>query len=112
MIMNDSDAWWRDYAQTLALYSLGRDVEADQALAHFIAEHPDGPFQTAEIYAWRCETDQACEGLYRAYDERDSGLHESLNNPFLAKLMDDQRWQPFLDRLRLGALPVAESDVQ
>ncbi len=112
MIMNDSDAWWRDYALTLALYSLGRDAEADQALADFIAEHPDGPFQTAEIYAWRGETDQAFEWLERAYDERDSGLHESLNNPFLAKLMDDERWQPFLDRLGLGALPVEESDVQ
>jgi adenylate cyclase len=110
MILNDSDAWWQDYAVPLALYTLGRQAEADQAVANFIKLHPDGPFQAAEIYAWRGEKDQAFEWLERAYTARDSGLHELLNDPFLANLREDDRWQPFLDKLGLGHLPGTSAD--
>jgi TolB-like protein/Flp pilus assembly protein TadD len=106
MILRDSDSWWQEYALPLALYSLGRHEEADQALAYFIEEHPDGPFQAAEIFAWRGEVDEAFEWLERAYIERDSGLHEMMNDPFLANLKDDDRWQPFLDKMELGSVPV------
>jgi TolB-like protein/Tfp pilus assembly protein PilF len=99
MIRRDSDDWWRDYAIPLALHSLGQDTEADQTLAGFIENHPDGPFQAAEIFAWRGEIDQAFDWLDRAYDGRDSGLHEILNDPFLANLKEDARWFEFLDKL-------------
>jgi tetratricopeptide (TPR) repeat protein len=99
MILQDSDDWWQDYAVPLALYSLGQKAEADRALADFIENHPDGPFQTAEIFAWRGEPDQAFEWLERAYEERDSGLHEILNDPFLANLRQNVRWLQFLDKL-------------
>ena len=101
MILRDSDPWWRDYAVPLALHSLGREAEADQTLADFIANHPDGPFQTAEIFAWRGDVDQAFLWLERAYEQRDSGLHEILHNPFLANLRDDLRWTAVLQKLRL-----------
>jgi adenylate cyclase len=100
-IANDSDSWWQDYAVPLALHSLGRQQEAAQALADFMAKHSDGPFQTAEIFAWRGEIDQAFEWLERAYVERDSGLHEMMNDPFLARLKDDPRWQLFLEKMGL-----------
>jgi TolB-like protein/cytochrome c-type biogenesis protein CcmH/NrfG len=99
MILQDSDDWWRDYAIPLALHSLGREAEADQTLAEFIEKHPDGPFQAAEIFAWRGEADQAFEWLERAYQERDSGLHEILNDPFLDNLKGDDRWFEFLNKL-------------
>jgi TolB-like protein/Flp pilus assembly protein TadD len=101
MIRQDSDEWWRDYAVALALHSLGRAEEADQALADFIARHTDGPFQAAEILAWRGEVDQAFDWLEKAYAARDSGLHEILHDPFLAALEKDPRWIPFLARLGL-----------
>ncbi len=101
MIRQDSDSWWQDFAMPLALFSSGQQTEADQAAANFIQTHPDGPFQAAEIYAWRGETDQAFEWLERAYAERDSGLHEVLNDPFLASLRADDRWRSFLEKLDL-----------
>lgn len=110
MIRQDSDPYWQDYAVPLALYSLGQQAEADQALANFIKVHTDGPFQAAEIYAWRGEKDQAFEWLERAYTARDSGLSELLDDPFLATLKEDDRWQPFLDKLGLGKLPNAPAD--
>lgn len=110
MIRQDSDTWWQDYAVPLALFSLGQTVEADQAAANFIKMHPDGPFQAAEIYAWRGENDPAFEWLERAFTERDSGLSEMLTDPFLANLRDDDRWQPLLDKLGLGNLPNPPAD--
>lgn len=101
MIRQDSDEWWRDYAVPLALHSLGRADEADQALAAFIANHADGPFQAAEIFAWRGEIDQAFVWLEKAYELPDSGLHEILHNPFFSTLTDDSRWPAFLARLGL-----------
>jgi TolB-like protein/Tfp pilus assembly protein PilF len=103
IIPQDSDPWWVDYGIALALSATGDKDEADRALQAFIDEHPDGPLQTAEIYAYRGEIDQAFEWLERAYDQRDSGLHEMLHNPFLANLRDDQRWLPFLRKMGLPA---------
>jgi len=110
MIRQDSDQYWQDYAVPLALFSLGQQAEADQSLASFIKMHPDGPFQAAEIYAWRGEKDLAFEWLERAYSARDSGLSELLDDPFLAALKEDDRWQSFLDKLGLGQLPGATTD--
>jgi adenylate cyclase len=115
LMVQDSDAWWRDYAVPLALYSLGQRDEARQAVKDFIDAHPDGPFQIAEIHAWWGDVDQAFIWLDRAYAERDSGLHEILNDPFLVNLMDDDRWQVFLGKLsldKLDANPVGEEEVK
>ena len=101
MIEQDSDDWWRDYAVCLVLHTLGRDEDANLTLAQFIDKHPDGPFQTAEIYAWRGQHDLAFEWLERAYAERDSGLHEILTDPFLENLKNDPRWMAFLKKLKL-----------
>jgi len=102
MIKQDSDSWWQDYGIALALSATGREDEADQALAAFIKQHTDGPFQIAELYAYRNEVDEAFEWLDRAYDQRDAGMHEMTNDPFLGNLMDDARWQPLLVKMGLG----------
>ena len=102
MIAQDSDSWWVDYGVALALSATDRAEEADQALAAFMDQHQDGPFQIAELYAFRGDIDKAFEWLERAYDQRDSGIHEMMNDPFLERLMDDTRWQPFLKRMGLA----------
>jgi len=107
IIPQDSDDWWVDYGIALALSATDRTDEANQALADFIEQHPDGPFQTAELYAYRGEIDQAFEWLEIAYDQRDSGLHEMLNDPFLANLADDDRWLLFLEKMGLAKTQVA-----
>lgn len=103
LIPLDSDPWWADYGLALALSATDRSEEANRALQRFIEDHPDGPFQTAEVYAYREEIDRAFEWLEQAYEQRDSGLHEMLNDPFLENLHDDPRWVPFLRRMGLSA---------
>ncbi len=103
MIKRDSDSWWQDFAIPLALYSLGRHKEAEMTLQEFKASHPDGPFQIAEIHAWRGEKSEAFKWLETAYSERDSGLHELLHDPFLSSLVDDERWPIFLRKIGLAA---------
>jgi len=107
MIAQDSDSWWRDYGVALAATLTGPQSKADQTLASFIQDHPDGPFQIAELYAFRGEIDKAFEWLQRAYEQRDSGIHEMMNDPFLANLMDDDRWQSFLEKMGLAKAQVA-----
>jgi tetratricopeptide (TPR) repeat protein len=107
MISRDSDSWWVDYGVALALSATGRSDEANQALADFIEQHPDGPFQIAELYAFRGETDLAFKWLQTAYEQRDAGMSEMLNDPFLKNLMDDDRWQPFLEKMGLAKSQVA-----
>ena len=55
-----------------------------------------------DIRSYDGEIDEGFEWLERAYTERDSGLHEMLNDPFLSNLMSDRRWQPFLVRMGLA----------
>ncbi len=107
MIAQDSDSWWQDYGVALATALTGPQSKADQTLASFIQDHPDGPFQIAELYAFRGEIDKAFEWLQRAYEQRDSGIHEMMNDPFMANLMDDDRWQPFLEKMGLAKAQVA-----
>ena len=98
IIGQDSDSWWRDFGRALALAATDRLDEADRALAVFTKDHRDGPFQIAELYAFRGEVDEAFKWLQIAYDQQDSGIHEMMNDPFLANLMNDERWLPFLER--------------
>jgi len=106
IMAQDSDSWWRDYGVALATTLAGPQDKADQVLAEFIQQHPDGPFQVAELYAFKGETDEAFEWLQRAYDEHDSGMHEMMNDPFLASLMDDPRWQALLEKMGLAEAQV------
>ena len=76
-------------------------MSPNEVLESFKENHSDGPFQTAEIYAWRGETDEAFTWLDKAYVERDSGLHEMLNDPFLTSLIGDERWPVFLKKMGL-----------
>jgi len=107
MVIQDSDSWWQDYGVALATTLIGPQSKADRTLEGFIQNHPDGPFQIAELYAYRGETDEAFTWLQRAYEQRDSGIHEMMNDPFLASLVDDARWQPFLERMGLAKAQVA-----
>lgn len=99
IIPQDSDSWWVDYGIALALSATDRAEEAEAALTRFITEHPDGPFQIAELYAFREQIEDAFGWLDRAYQQRDSGLHEMINDPFLANLHSDPRWSLFLKKM-------------
>lgn len=105
IIPRDSDPWWVDYGVALALSKTDRKADAQKALDDFIEQHPDGPVQVAKLYAFRGQIDNAFEWLETAYQQRDSGLHEILNDPFLLNLHDDPRWPAFLQKMGLGNIP-------
>ena len=92
----------RDLGTVLALFDLGRNTEADQALAAFIQDNGESAAcHIAGIYAWRGDADEAFVWLDTAYEQRDSFLAELLWDPLLAGLKSDPRWPAFLDKMGL-----------
>lgn len=89
----EPDAFWRQYALAACLYSLKRRDEADRVFQTMIDSYSDvGPFQIAELHAWRREPDEAFRWLECARKVRDNGLIELLVSPYLAALHADPRW--------------------
>jgi len=101
-MQKETDPVSREYGNVLALSTLGRKVEADQALTVFIEGHHESwAFLIAAAYAWRGDVDQAFKWLDTAYEQRDGGLTSVLLNPLLASLKSDPRWPAFLDKMGL-----------
>jgi tetratricopeptide (TPR) repeat protein len=93
---------FRLLGSTLAYYALGRRTESDANLAELIAKFgTDDPYQIADAYAGRGETDQAFEWLDRAWSQRDSGLVEAKVDPLLSSLKKDPRYAALLTKMRL-----------
>jgi TolB-like protein/Tfp pilus assembly protein PilF len=93
---------WRPYGRALAYHALGRQEEADRALAELIEGWEETmACQIAEVYAFRGETDRAFEWLERAYAQRDSGLAFLNLYPGFGNLHDDPRWKAFLKKMGL-----------
>ena len=63
----------------------------------------EGPFQIAEIYAYRGETDNAFEWLERTYKQRDGGLAEMKGDPLLRNIERDPRYHALLQKMKLPA---------
>jgi tetratricopeptide (TPR) repeat protein len=100
----EPEAIWRMYGLALAYHALGRKKEADAALAELVKRfHADAPFQIAEVYAFRGESDRVFEWLERAYAQRDSGLMEVNGDPLLKDFRRDLPYAAFLKKMRLHA---------
>jgi TolB-like protein/Tfp pilus assembly protein PilF len=98
----ETEPFWRDFGILMNLYALDRREEADALLETFIEENQgDSAYQIAQIYDARGDVDLAFEWLERAYVQRDGGLPEILNDPFLMKLTDDPRWPGILKKVGL-----------
>lgn len=98
----ESDAFWRRYAETLALFAAERTDEAQSLLRQMMEE--DGTvaaFQIAELFAFGGAAEEAFAWLERARDQRDPGLSALLGNPLLASLHADPRWAALLKALDL-----------
>jgi TolB-like protein/class 3 adenylate cyclase/tRNA A-37 threonylcarbamoyl transferase component Bud32 len=93
---------FRLFGLALAYHALGRKQESDASLAELIQRFPTGyPYQIAEVYAFRGETDKAFEWLERAYVEPDPGLREVKSEPLLNGLRHDPRYAALLKKMRL-----------
>ncbi len=86
----------------MAEHTLGNAKESQQALDDLIAKYAkDGPYEIADIYAWRGEKDHAFQWLERAQQQRDGGLANLKSDPLLASLRTDARYQDLLKSLNL-----------
>jgi len=96
-ILSEPDRLFR---LALTCHALGRNSEADQALAELIEKYGDiWPTSIAGVHAFRGEADRAFEWLAAAVERGDSGLHESVFLRPLQDLGDDPRWLPFLESI-------------
>src|SRR6266436_6399261 len=87
----------RAFLYAIAYHALGREKESDTALKELIAKYETiDPYQIAEIYAFRNQTDEAFEWLDRAYAKRDDGLIATKVEPLLKSLHSDPRFAALL----------------
>jgi len=84
--------------------SLGHEAASRKVLDQILAD-PDtrkhACYQTAQIFAWRGESDRAFEWLDRAAETHDTGLIYLKYDPVLVKLRSDPRYNALLTRLKL-----------
>ena len=96
--LDDANGLW---GQSLALWDLGMDTEADAVIDEMVRLKA-GPARIAMAYAYREDDDKAFEWLERAYEERDFELIEiRMLDPF-RPIHDDPRWEEMLDRLGIS----------
>ncbi len=102
----ETDPFWRTYALALAHFANGDSVEADAALKKLIDEDADDAgSQIASIYALRKEPEKMFDWLEHAWATHDSGVTDSLSNPFLRAYKDDPRFIAFAQKV--GVMPKA-----
>jgi TolB-like protein/DNA-binding winged helix-turn-helix (wHTH) protein len=94
--------WGKLTGQALVYHALGREQDSTAALAALIAKYYTlAPYQIAQAYAYRGESDKSFEWLERAYKQRDPGLPEIKSNPLFKNLRHDPRYTALLKRMRL-----------
>jgi TolB-like protein/tetratricopeptide (TPR) repeat protein/succinate dehydrogenase/fumarate reductase cytochrome b subunit len=94
--------WVRFTGLAIAQHDLGNTRESQEALEALIkGNSQDGPFQIAEVYAWRGEYDQAFAWLERARVQADSGLFQVKIDPLFRKIRGDPRYGAFLRKIHM-----------
>jgi TolB-like protein/DNA-binding winged helix-turn-helix (wHTH) protein len=86
----------------IGYHSLGDAAASERNLQRLISQFGHiTPYQAAEVYAWRGETDAAFEWLERAYQLRDASFMYIKFDPLLRSLHADPRYWALLLRLNL-----------
>lgn len=90
------------YGLALAHFALGHKQEADDNFSKLIdIAKTDGPFQIAEVAAFRGEKDLAFHWLNEAYKLHDAGLLFLAGDPLLKNLEDDPRLVALATKMKL-----------
>jgi hypothetical protein len=101
-MQREPDAARQQLGLVLAFDALGRNAEANAALAIAEKNGAGWAYQLAEIYAHRNDPDQAFAWLERAYADRDSGLPQYVKgDPLLENLRGDPRYAELLKKMNL-----------
>jgi serine/threonine protein kinase/Tfp pilus assembly protein PilF len=82
-----------------AEYSLGHAEASQRILKQLIAT--GDAYQTARVYAWRGEKDQALRWLERAYLQRDVGITWIKIDPLFRGVRGDPRYKALLQKMNL-----------
>ena len=87
-----------------AQHTMGRDTEAQQALATLVSRFGhSGAYQVAQVYSWFGDKDRAFEWLDRAVGQNDGGLILLKVDPLMRGLHGDPRYAATLRRINLPA---------
>jgi tetratricopeptide (TPR) repeat protein len=101
----EADEQMRLHGRVLAYHALGRNRDADAALAdlekRYTGYAEKNPYRIAEVHAYQGEIDQAFTWLDRAFLQRDSLLPNIRADPLLKNLWPDSRYEAFLRKMKL-----------
>jgi serine/threonine-protein kinase len=102
-IVKLKEPFWKAWATLLVHFCAHSSANLEMVLAQFINENEyNSAFQIAQLYAARDQPEDAFVWLEKAYQQRDSGLAQSLlTDGMLRVLYDDPSWEPFLDKIGL-----------
>ena len=95
--------WVRDLLDILILGREGKMDEWQSRLTVYQEKYGVlNAYQIASIYGDAGFIEEAFEWLYTSRDVRDPGTALTRIDPFLKKLRDDPRWEPFVDSIGFG----------
>jgi TolB-like protein/Flp pilus assembly protein TadD len=98
----ETDEGYRQYGLALAFGELGRQSDADRALAALETNYADSRAgHIASVYACRKQLDRAFAWLDRAYLQRDGWLPLIKADPCVKNLEPDPRYKALLRKLKL-----------
>jgi len=81
---------------------MGHRAESDAALEELVKLRAEtGPFQIAEVYAYRSQADEAFEWLDHALNRRDPGIAYVKATFFLTQIQNDRLWHQLLGSMNL-----------
>ena len=92
----------RQASLAIVYHALGRNADADAALARMIEEQADeNAFGIAAVYAFRRQSDESMHWLERAYAQKDPGMYYVKGDPPLESIAADPRFKAFLRKMKL-----------
>jgi TolB-like protein/Flp pilus assembly protein TadD len=98
----ETDELVRQAGMTMVYHALGRQADADAALAGMLKDQADAnAFGIAETYAFRGQSDEAMHWLERAYAQKDPGLYYVKGDPPLRSIAADPRFKALLRKMNL-----------
>jgi len=101
-MQQETDDAVKQASLAIVYHALGRNGDADAALARMLKEQADeNAFGIAEVYAFRGQSDEAMHWLERAYAQKDPGMYYVKGDPPLQSIAADPRFKAFLRKMNL-----------
>lgn len=90
------------YGMNFILYAMGDESKSKAIFNEFLEKFSQtDPANTADLYAFRGDYEQAFVYLNRAFDIKDPVLMEALSYPSFKPMYKDPRWKAFIERIDL-----------